>query len=40
MVRINRRDGSSGSSDKFQLYGEVGLRYGSPVEHGLIKDLS
>jgi hypothetical protein len=30
----------TGSSDKFQLYGEVGLRYGSPVEHGLIKDLS
>lgn len=29
-----------GSADKFQLYGEVGLRYGSPIEHGLIKDLT
>ncbi len=29
-----------GSADKFQLYGEVGLEYGAPIEHGLIKDLT
>lgn len=29
-----------GSADRWQLYGEVGLEYGSPIEHGLIKDLA
>jgi hypothetical protein len=28
-----------GSSRKFQLYGEIGLEYGAPVAHGLLKDL-
>lgn len=30
----------TGSSRKFQLYGEIGLEYGPAVEHGLIADLS
>lgn len=30
----------TGSSRKFQLYGEVGLKYGAPTEHGLISDLN
>lgn len=30
----------SGASDKYQLYGEIGLDYGPAVEHGLITDLS
>ena len=30
----------TGASRKFQLYGEVGLEYGAPNAHGLIKDLS
>jgi hypothetical protein len=30
----------TGASDKYQLYGEVGLDYGPAVEHGLIKDLT
>jgi hypothetical protein len=30
----------TGASEKFQLYGEVGLKYGPEVYHGLIKDLS
>lgn len=30
----------TGASDKYQLYGEVGLEYGPEVYHGLIKDLS
>ena len=30
----------TGSSRKFQLYGEVGLEYGAPNAHGLIKDLT
>lgn len=30
----------TGSSRKFQLYGEVGLEYGPTNAHGLIKDLS
>ena len=30
----------TGSSRKFQLYGEVGLEYGPESYHGLIKDLS
>lgn len=29
-----------GASDKFQLYGEIGLDYGPATEHGVIKDLS
>lgn len=29
-----------GSSDKYQLYGEIGLDYGPSTEHGLIKDLT
>lgn len=29
-----------GASEKFQLYGEVGLKYGAEVYHGLIKDLT
>lgn len=30
----------TGASDKYQLYGEVGLDYGAPNEHGIITDLS
>jgi hypothetical protein len=30
----------TGSSRKFQLYGEPGLEYGPPTYHALIKDLS
>ncbi|GAA5033153.1 SU10 major capsid protein [Streptomyces siamensis] len=30
----------TGASEKWQLYGEVGLEYGAEVYHGLIKDLS
>ncbi|WP_040815059.1 SU10 major capsid protein [Nocardia concava] len=30
----------TGASDKYQLYGEVGLNYGPEVYHGLIKDLT
>jgi hypothetical protein len=30
----------TGSSRKFQLYGEVGLEYGAPTAHGLLKDLT
>lgn len=30
----------TGSSRKFQLYGEIGLEYGPAVAHGLIKDLT
>lgn len=30
----------TGSSRKFQLYGEVGLEYGAPNAHGVIADLS
>jgi hypothetical protein len=30
----------TGSSRKFQLYGEVGLEYGAPTEHGVLKDLT
>lgn len=30
----------TGASEKFQLYGEVGLKYGPEVYHGVIKDLS
>jgi hypothetical protein len=29
-----------GASDKYQLYGEIGLDYGPTTEHGLIKDLT
>lgn len=29
----------TGASDKYQLYGEVGLEYGPEVYHGYIKDL-
>ncbi|MGV8846379.1 SU10 major capsid protein [Tessaracoccus sp.] len=29
-----------GAADKWQLYGEVGLEYGPPTEHGILKDLS
>lgn len=29
-----------GASDKYQLYGEIGLEYGPEVYHGWIKDLS
>lgn len=29
-----------GASDKYQLYGEIGLDYGPATEHGLIKDLA
>lgn len=32
--------GKSGASEKWQLYGEIGLKYGPEVYHGLIKDLS
>ncbi|MBF6459809.1 DUF5309 family protein [Nocardia puris] len=30
----------TGASDKYQLYGEIGLQYGPEVYHGLIDDLS
>lgn len=30
----------TGASEKWQLYGEVGLEYGAETYHGLIKDLS
>lgn len=30
----------NGSADRYQIYGEVGLKYGPEVYHGLIKDLS
>jgi hypothetical protein len=30
----------TGASEKFQLYGEIGLEYGPEVYHGLIADLS
>ncbi|MCX4886047.1 DUF5309 family protein [Streptomyces sp. NBC_00847] len=30
----------SGASEKWQLYGEVGLEYGPETYHGIIKDLS
>jgi len=30
----------TGASDKYQLYGEVGLKYGPEIYHGLIKDLT
>jgi len=30
----------SGASEKYQIYGEVGLKYGPEVYHGLIKDLT
>jgi uncharacterized protein DUF5309 len=30
----------TGSSRKFQLYGEIGLEYGPEVYHGIVKDLS
>lgn len=30
----------TGASDKYQVYGEVGLQYGPEVYHGLIKDLT
>lgn len=30
----------TGASDKYQLYGEVGLKYGPETYHGLIKDLT
>lgn len=29
----------TGSADKFQIYGEIGLQYGPEVHHGLITDL-
>lgn len=29
----------TGASDKYQLYGEIGLDYGPAVQHGVIKDL-
>lgn len=32
--------GKVGSSERFQLYGEVGLEYGPETYHGLIDDLS
>jgi len=32
--------GKVGASDKYQLYGEVGLEYGPELYHGWIKDLS
>lgn len=31
---------TSGSTVRTQLYGEIGLRYGLPIHHGLIKGLS
>ncbi|WP_433597917.1 SU10 major capsid protein [Nocardia sp. CA-135953] len=30
----------TGASEKYQLYGEIGLQYGPEVYHGAIKDLS
>ncbi|SNY84103.1 hypothetical protein SAMN04244553_3595 [Nocardia amikacinitolerans] len=30
----------TGASDKYQVYGEVGLQYGPELYHGLIKDLT
>lgn len=30
----------TGASEKYQLYGEIGLEYGPEVYHGVIKDLS
>lgn len=30
----------TGASEKYQIYGEVGLKYGPEVYHGLIKDLN
>jgi hypothetical protein len=30
----------TGAARKFQLYGEVGLKYGPANAHGVIKDLS
>jgi hypothetical protein len=30
----------TGASEKWQLYGEVGLEYGPETYHGIIKDLS
>lgn len=30
----------TGASDKYQIYGEIGLEYGPETYHGLIKDLS
>ena len=30
----------TGSSDKTQIYGEIGLEYGSEIDHGLIEGLS
>lgn len=30
----------SGASEKFQIYGEIGLEYGPEIYHGLIDDLS
>lgn len=30
----------TGASEKYQIYGEVGLKYGPEVYHGLIKDLT
>lgn len=30
----------TGSSEKWQLYGEIGLEYGAETYHGLIKDLT
>ncbi|MGH3997484.1 MAG: SU10 major capsid protein [Pseudonocardiaceae bacterium] len=30
----------TGASDKYQIYGEIGLEYGPEVYHGLIDDLS
>lgn len=30
----------AGASEKWQLYGEIGLEYGAETYHGLIKDLS
>lgn len=32
--------GKVGASEQFQLYGEIGLKYGPETYHGLIKDLS
>jgi hypothetical protein len=30
----------TGASDKYQVYGEIGLEYGPEIYHGLIKDLT
>ena len=32
--------GKTGASEQYQLYGEIGLKYGPETYHGLIKDLS